>query len=48
MGLTVTELARMLDVSPAAISAWERKKKSVLRLQGWSRKALRRAWEAAM
>jgi uncharacterized Zn finger protein/DNA-binding transcriptional regulator YiaG len=47
MGLTLTELARMLGVSPAAVSVWERKKKSVLGLQGWSRKALRRVWEAA-
>jgi uncharacterized Zn finger protein len=48
MGLTLTELARMLDVSPAAVSVWERKERTVLRLQGWSRKALRRVWESAM
>ena len=47
MGLTLTELARMLDVSPAAVSIWERKGRSVLHLQGWSRKALRRVWESA-
>ena len=42
MGLTVTELARMLGVSPAAVSIWERKKRSVLRLQERTRAALGR------
>lgn len=48
MGLTLIELARILDVSPAAVSLWERKGRSVLRLHGWSRKALRKVWEDAM
>jgi uncharacterized Zn finger protein len=46
MGLTMSELARILEVSTAAVSVWERKV-SPLRLQERTRKALRRVWETA-
>jgi uncharacterized Zn finger protein len=44
LDLTMSELARILDVSAAAVSAWERKG-APLRLQGRTREALRRVWE---
>jgi uncharacterized Zn finger protein len=46
MGLTMSELARILEVSAAAVSVWERKA-SPLRLQERTRQALRRVWETA-
>ena len=44
LGMTMSELARVLEVSVAAVSAWERKA-SPLRLQKRTREALRRVWE---
>ncbi len=46
MGVTMSELARLLEVSPAAISGWERKTAS-LHLQVRTREALRKTWETA-
>jgi uncharacterized Zn finger protein len=46
MGVTMSELARLLGMSPAAVSVWERKTGS-LHLQLRTREALRKAWESA-